>query len=510
MAFRDIGQVREIDNELILFRELFNGDSDFINCLLISQGGRITQHLVEFLARIKGNIKYDIYDLEFKYFLEQCDFISDDIKDFIININKYRRNVVYSSEHENELNGLMLDFLEAFNKILNWFNKYCNKFYKDIKFQEINKTINLLENVNYIEKRSRKNELREINNKLDILVKSHERENEYREREIEQRNTIIQNQENIIIPNLEKQSQQHNEMNQKIDEDISISKDTNYNVKEFRKEFKEFREEFKKFHEDYKTNQEEVAEKLGKISSEEELDEIMWKFTKKQVEIIENCVKKTIATEDLNKQEQRLINSLKQENWDKLEENSKTFLTSSIITYYNIHDYEDDIDYSGVCLLVTKALEIELCKRFYKGFSNYLNKKYGKDYSKYHTALVGNYFKKNSKNYRLKKPRDCNLGRITHILCYAKDDRIKDEEIHQNNLNTIIEYSKLTYFKDLSDEEIQDKLYTYGKYVDDIRRDYRNPAAHTGELNKTKAKECFNYVLKVKRVLWKMLDSFDE
>lgn len=54
MAFPDIGQDHEINNELLLFRELFHIRSNYRNSLLISQGGRITQHLVEFSANIKG------------------------------------------------------------------------------------------------------------------------------------------------------------------------------------------------------------------------------------------------------------------------------------------------------------------------------------------------------------------------------------------------------------------------------------------------------------------------
>ena len=70
MAFPDIGQDHEINNELLLFRELFHIRSNYRNSLLISQGGRITQHLVEFSANNKGLITYDIYKEDFEIFLE--------------------------------------------------------------------------------------------------------------------------------------------------------------------------------------------------------------------------------------------------------------------------------------------------------------------------------------------------------------------------------------------------------------------------------------------------------
>ncbi|WP_296869345.1 hypothetical protein [uncultured Methanobrevibacter sp.] len=125
MAFPDIGPGPEIDNELILFRELFNIRRNYRNSLLISQGGRITQHLVEFLARNKIDIDEDIYKSDFKDFLDKCEFIPDAIRDFILIINNYRKEVVHSLKYEEELGEVMLSFLETFNEVLIWFEYYC-------------------------------------------------------------------------------------------------------------------------------------------------------------------------------------------------------------------------------------------------------------------------------------------------------------------------------------------------------------------------------------------------
>ena len=65
MATSDIDRFLEIDYELMLFRELCNTESEYRNYLLIVEGGRITQHLTEFLFRIRptpftnvGGIKF--------------------------------------------------------------------------------------------------------------------------------------------------------------------------------------------------------------------------------------------------------------------------------------------------------------------------------------------------------------------------------------------------------------------------------------------------------------------
>ena len=79
-----------------------------------------------------------------------------------------------------------------------------------------------------------------------------------------------------------------------------------------------------------------------------------------------------------------------------------------------------------------------------------------------------------------------------------------------NNTLKLVEYSKNNLLKDYTDEEIEKTLYEYGSFVEDIRIKYRNPAAHTNELEQIDAEECFNYVLDVEKVLRIMLDSFDK
>ena len=48
----------------------------------------------------------------------------------------------------------------------------------------------------------------------------------------------------------------------------------------------------------------------------------------------------------------------------KMEAASQTFLVSAKVMYSHLIELDDVIDYSGVCVLVTKALEMEIKKRF--------------------------------------------------------------------------------------------------------------------------------------------------
>lgn len=182
----------------------------------------------------------------------------------------------------------------------------------------------------------------------------------------------------------------------------------------------QFLEKFKVFYNNYKKDQDEISKKIdSKLFTDEEKNKFMNEFTEKCVKGIRTCVENTITKKDFKREQNRLIKSLTDENWKKLSRQSQTWLTTSIITYKGIKKLNNVVDYSGVCLLITKAIEIELRKRFYKGFSDYLYKHYEKNYYEYHTSLLKNppHYKH---NYRLKKNRDCDLGRITYILCFQQ------------------------------------------------------------------------------------------
>ena len=162
---------------------------------------------------------------------------------------------------------------------------------------------------------------------------------------------------------------------------------------------------------------------------------------------------------------------------------------------------EEIVDYSGVCLLVTKTLELEMCKRFYINFLNYLDDNYNKNYSIYPTGLL-------YKNKGPLKPEKFNLGRIAFILC-LKNDKFNNNQQKRNNKDKLIEYCKSNLFTDYDENKIDGTLIDYAYSIEEIRTKYRNPSAHTNEIKRTDAKDCFDLVLDVEKLLKKMLDSFD-
>lgn len=327
----------------------------------------------------------------------------------------------------------------------------------------------------------------------------------------------IKTQEKIINPpaksNEESIQQLMYEINNKLDkqndalQDIhNTSIDTNETVHSVDNKVDQLLNLFKEFHNDYLKDQKRIAKKLENVCSDEEKDKIMKDFSDEYADNVNDSIKDKINnTDDYKHEEQKLIISLGDSTWNKLQDSSKTFLTTSKITYNKLNELGDVIDYSGVCLLVTKALEVELTLRFYKRFIDYLREHYKKDYKYYHTSLL----KQNpqTKDYYVKKQKDWSLGGIPYLFGYLPKS---NSEIKEKNVSILIEYSKNCLFKDLDDNTIKETLYGYGEDVYKITNEYRNPAAHTNELKQFNAEECFRYVLDVEQVLKIIVDSFDK
>ena len=168
MVFLDMNPIREIDNELILFRELLNLDSEYYNFLLMPQGGRIIEHLTEFLIRNKKEIIKNIYDDSLKDFLNKQAYIPQTVIDSALKINNIRRDAVNRVKSENELNSILPEYLEIFNEVLKWFGDFYLNFLnlKEI-IKEIEQTIISVNDKIESEKQMEKTEINEYDNSIE-------------------------------------------------------------------------------------------------------------------------------------------------------------------------------------------------------------------------------------------------------------------------------------------------------------------------------------------------------
>lgn len=246
-----------------------------------------------------------------------------------------------------------------------------------------------------------------------------------------------------------------------------------------------------------------VGRLLYRAVDKDEMERIMQSFADECSDRIVNEVNRNISEREYAIEEKKLRTSLGDAVWNKLEESSKTFLASSKLMYNNLLSLGNLVDYSGVCLLVTKALEVEMSKRFYSQYVTYLGSKYpGKaNLDQWPTTLLNKYGKR-------KRAKDFTLGSVAYILCYLTPDDVTVEQI-ENNKAKLLEFSRNELFiEDYDNDTIESCLLDYAERIEEVRNDYRNPAAHTNELKKVDADNCFALVTDVEKILKIMLESF--
>lgn len=247
-----------------------------------------------------------------------------------------------------------------------------------------------------------------------------------------------------------------------------------------------------------------VEKQIDLALTPDEVERIIHAFSE---ECVERIQKETIFQHSIEDYDTELIKlklSFGDNAWNKMSEESQRFLASSKVMFNNLIKLDDIVDYSGVCLLVTKALEVEMSKRFCKNFIAYLKKHYpGKsNHSKFPTALL-------DRHGHPIRPKHFTLGTVAYVLCYLQADGITEEQVN-NNKDKLLEYTKKHLFNGKTNEEILELLIDYAEDVESVKNDYRNPSAHTNVLKRIDAEECFNLVIDVEKILKRMLDSFDE
>ena len=252
-----------------------------------------------------------------------------------------------------------------------------------------------------------------------------------------------------------------------------------------------------------------VSAQLKYASDDTEMQEcILRSFTDACVNRISTSMRISNSEELYADEERRLIESIGSNAWSKIGDDARRFLISSKFMYAKLADVEDIVDYSGVCLLVTKALELELGKRFCIDYIQYYKNAHPGREGRYRAPLpIVNKYR------RYIKPETFTLGSFPFIIgCRYASDISEDEKL--NIRNAILEYVNNTILKSYSEthdeEQVLDLLDEYAEEVDRVREEYRNPSAHTNALTRINAKECFDLVLDVEKLLRRILESFDE
>lgn len=187
--------------------------------------------------------------------------------------------------------------------------------------------------------------------------------------------------------------------------------------------------------------------------------------------------------------------------WDKLSEKSKSFLITARVMFKNLNKSNVEVDYSGVCILLSKSVEVELKRRLYNNFQDYLQEHYGEDYNQWHTVMVESV---NGVITPLRESR-FTLGTIPYLLGLIKIKGLDEYHLNQNKtLLSEFGSKELT----VSTDEIESSFRDIAKHIKHITDTYRNPAAHTNILSRSLAQECFDEIVDIQRILILILRYF--
>lgn len=198
--------------------------------------------------------------------------------------------------------------------------------------------------------------------------------------------------------------------------------------------------------------------------------------------------------------EELCIEEFDSDNWHKLDDASQNFILTAKITFDSMKkiDVYNTMDYSGVCLLITKSLEVEIVKRFYTRYLTYLQEKYS-SYSNWPHSML------DKTGTRPLKDHEFTLGSVVSVCglrrIYQNDELIDIRRGNQAIFNKFIDYCQEVLFTGLTRSQAESNILDDGKFIEKVRIDYRNPSAHRGNLNQITALECLNYVIDVQKKL---------
>lgn len=253
-----------------------------------------------------------------------------------------------------------------------------------------------------------------------------------------------------------------------------------------------------------------ASRQLEMAESESEIERIVASFSEEVIRRIQQSFIDSFKQEEL-KHEERIIAAFFDNNWRKVSEESRKYLVTAKLMFKKQIDLGDLVDYSGVSLLVTKALEKEMANRFYSMYISYLRNRFGNcedDLQYWPDALVdSNKEPITNRSIKMELPEyKFTMGKIAFILCKKFNRRVNQRK-QDSDLNLVIEYANSELFENkLSFDEAKKVLDDIANKVEYVRENFRNPSAHKNKIVKESAETCIKYVIEVERIMVKILN----
>lgn len=234
-----------------------------------------------------------------------------------------------------------------------------------------------------------------------------------------------------------------------------------------------------------------VCDKKGKLPDftamkPQEAEEGRSAFINETAKEIAKLIRKDSAKVEL---EEAQLKGLFGEYWNMLDGYTKRALVSANVFAANFRDEAyKDLDFSGVVIAATSALENEIKKRFFVGYQKFLTKKYGKpSEEKWPKSMI--YI--NSEGTVLRNNR-FTLGSLGYIF-----------KCNENEAEFLEKYLKTVVCDSDTDSAIgllyskADKNCIVAR-CEKIKNKYRNKAAHSDSVSMKLAKSCISDVIGLK------------
>ena len=202
----------------------------------------------------------------------------------------------------------------------------------------------------------------------------------------------------------------------------------------------------------------------------------------------------------------KYANSIKdrlgEENWNKLTEESKTWLISGMLAYSDMEDFDQLLDFSGVCVQLCKAIENEMGLRHMTNYIKYEEEKYGDQLFRkipYELLLKDKY---GHRKRVVRDPSRYTLGDSKFIIGLDPDGNV----FNDYSWRDFEEYSKNCLLKDPS--RARETMARHIGFIIDIKDRFRNQAAHSNHMDIAQAKECIECILGSYNRLGSILDDY--
>ncbi len=102
------------------------------------------------------------------------------------------------------------------------------------------------------------------------------------------------------------------------------------------------------------------------------------------------------------------------------------------------------------------------------------------------------------------------MGTIPYLFCIKPELKPEDDTTQRDkDKEVLLDFAEEKLYKDTPRDEIDKQIESFGKAVDEVTKKFRNKAAHPYQIKKENAKECFNIVLDVEKLLKKMIEAFN-